>query len=231
MKNITKKVKAVIFDMDGTIIDTDHAWKRITKDSLQQCGVKSVTTEQKQQLKDIAGGGIHYWAASVIDIFDLPMQTDNLVEQVKYHASIRLAQDTPFIEGFENFHGFLKENQIGSSIATNAIAHDFDILKNKMNLGLYFDTHLYCVDHVQGKCKPDPALFLLAAEQLGVQPEDCVVFEDSIYGFEAAKAAGMKCIGIRNPRNFNTEPGLVHKFIENYHEAADALAELAGESH
>ncbi|MBT4595083.1 HAD family phosphatase [bacterium] len=225
-----KKLKAAIFDMDGTIIDTRHAWKQITEDSLQQCGIYSVRDEQKKQLNTIAGGGAHCWAAGVINVFNLDIKIDSLVEHVKYYSSIRLKQSTPFIEGFESFHSVLKRNQISSSVATNAFTHYFDILKNKMNLGHYFDNHLYCVDHVDGKAKPDPAVFLLAAEKLGAQPEECVVFEDTISGFKAAKAAGMKCIGIRNPRNLNTEPGLVHEFIDNYDEAEAALHKLFDEA-
>jgi len=84
---------------------------------------------------------------------------------------------------------------------------------------------MYCVADVNFVPKPDPAIFLHSASQLGVKPEDCVVFEDSIFGFNAAKAAGMKCIGIKNELNLK-HLDKVNDAIENYYQAEDALKKI-----
>jgi beta-phosphoglucomutase len=87
---------------------------------------------------------------------------------------------------------FLKENNI--PIALGSASKNAQPILEKVGLLHYFDT---IVDgNNVTKAKPDPEVFLLAAKQLGVKPEDCVVFEDAVAGVEAANAAKMISIGI-----------------------------------
>ena len=75
--------------------------------------------------------------------------------------------------------------------------------------------------------KPDPALFLHAAEKLNAAPENCVVFEDSIWGFKAANAAHMKCIAIKNNRNQDHHSENTHGAIDSYDEAEAVILTIA----
>ena len=94
-----------------------------------------------------------------------------------------------------------------------------------MDLTQFFGANQYCIAAVGNKAKPNPAIFLHAAKQLNVEPHECVVFEDSIAGFKAAQAAGMKCIAIKNSLNKDSLE-LVDSAIESYHEAEEALKKL-----
>ncbi|MBM3887195.1 HAD family phosphatase, partial [Candidatus Dependentiae bacterium] len=98
-------------------------------------------------------------------------------------------------------------------------------LTESMKFHAIFGEHVYGIADVNYIPKPNPTLFLHVAKKLGVKPEECIVFEDSIYGFQAAKAAGMKCIAIKGPNNHHL---LEHAnaAIDSYHEAIDALKKV-----
>ena len=141
------------------------------------------------------------------------------------NAAEGFAGDLSFIEGFERFHSFVLRHSLRNCIATNTRQEAFDKIIERLKFKGFFGEHLYSIDHVGGRAKPDPSVFLHAAEQLGVDPSECLVFEDSIYGFQAAKAAGMRCVAIKNKRN---KDFLMHVdyAVVDYHEAVELLSKL-----
>jgi len=94
-----------------------------------------------------------------------------------------------------------------------------------MSLYKFFGANLYCIEDVGNKAKPKPDIFLHTAKKLNVTPSECIVFEDSLFGFQAARAAGMKCIAIKNSINQNNLK-LVQQAISSYHEAEAALSKI-----
>ncbi len=224
MKHIKNKVKAVIFDMDGTIINTEQIWKNVTFDFLSKHGFTELDDNALKFLRSFSGIGMTHAAEQLKSYFGITMPLEQIITQKIDLANIHFEQAVDFIEGFELFHNKLTENQIPTSIATNATLSNLEKLSNKMNFSKFFGQNLYCVDHV-GKAKPDPAIFLHAAKMLGADPAECVVFEDSVYGFQAAKAAGMKCIAIKNDLNQNHLID-IHSAIDTYHDAEDALKKI-----
>lgn len=224
MKNIKNKVKAVIFDMDGTIINTEGIWQKVTLNFLSEHGFNELDENAKLFLRSFSGIGMSDAAHELKRYFGLPHSHQDIVNQKTMIANKLFEDAIDFIEGFEQFHNKLRHNEIPTSIATNATLSNLEILIKKMKFDRFFGQNIYCVDHV-GKAKPDPALFLHAADKLNVTPDECVVFEDSLYGFQAAKAAGMKCIAIKN--NINQDHlEHVNDAIESYHDAEDALKKI-----
>lgn len=224
MKDIKNKVKAIIFDMDGTIINTEVIWKQVTLDFLKTHGFEQLDDNALKFLRSFSGIGMIDAAKQLKNYFGLSLPLDQIIHQKTTLANNHFEKSIDFIEGFELFHNKLTTHEIPTSIATNSKLENLEKLAEKMNFSKFFGSNLYCVDHV-GKAKPDPALFLHAAEKLGVNPQECVVFEDSIYGFQAAQAAGMKCIAIKNDLNKGHLEN-VHEAIETYHDAEDALKKL-----
>jgi HAD superfamily hydrolase (TIGR01509 family) len=225
MNEIKNKIKAIIFDMDGTIIDTEKAWRNVTLDVLQKNGFVTLTLEQEEFLGTLSGMGLVNAVIALKKHFNLQQSVEEIAAHKLELANFHLSSNVEFITGFEQFHKRLQDHAIPTSIATNASPENLKHLVKSMNFEKFFGKNIYCIADVQNRAKPDPAVFLHAAKQLGVEPSECIVFEDSLYGFQAAKAAGMKCIAIKNNLNKHLLDQ-VHDAIDSYHEAEKALKQI-----
>jgi beta-phosphoglucomutase-like phosphatase (HAD superfamily) len=227
MENIKEKIKAIIFDMDGTIISTQGIWERVTLDVLSHYGINSITSDQEKLLSTLQGMDLRLASSLLIDEFGLACSIEELFARKAELAKIYLVnQPIEFIEGFEGFHKKIQKYVIPTSIATNADLNSLKFLSQKLKFDQFFGNNMYCPIDVENRTKPDPALFLHAAKQLGAQPNDCVVFEDSWAGFQAAKAAGMRCVAIKNSHNYNYL-NYVDVAIDNYNQAENALITIS----
>lgn len=225
MESIKSKFKAIIFDMDGTIIKTEHIWRNVTKEVLVQRGFDTAKPEKIEFLNSLSGMGMHNAVTALKTRFNLADSVEELIAQKIAIADMMFQEQVEFIEGFEVFHEKLQLHTIPTSIATNATPENLRTLATKLNFEKFFGANMYCTADVAYKAKPDPAVFLHAAQMLGVRPEECIVFEDSLPGFLAAKAAGMKCIAIKNSLNHSLLDK-VHGAIESYHEAEEILKKI-----
>ena len=106
-----------------------------------------------------------------------------------------------FIDGFPEFYKKAAEIPLKMAIATNATIQTMEITDKSLNLSQYFGKHLYTINHVNNIGKPNPAIYLYAAKQLGIDPKQCIAIEDSGHGILAAKTAGMFCIGINTGKD------------------------------
>jgi len=226
MNEIKTKIKAIIFDMDGTIIKTEHIWRKISVQVLmEQCKITKLEECHEDFLKSLSGIGLEVSCTKMKQLFNLSTPIEDIMKR-KIELSETLFDHTiEFINGFEAFHNQLRANTIPTSIATNAHADGLKKHAQAMNFEKFFGKNMYCIADVNFKAKPDPALFLHAAQQLGAKPEECIVFEDSLYGFQAAEAAGMKCIAIKNTLN-QKHLSLVDDAIDDYHQAKKAIKKL-----
>lgn len=226
MNELKHKVKAVIFDMDGTIVKTEHIWGKVVADVLAECGVSVLSDDQKNQLKALSGVGLEYSCRFIKEKFGLQQSPQDLLDRKIALAHEYFDKQLEFIEGFEQFHSKLQQVSIPTSIATNADKLSLNRISNKLQFERFFGKNMYCVADVNNIAKPNPAIFLHSATMLGAKPEECIVFEDSLVGFAAAKAAGMKCIGIKNALNQN-HLDQVHHAIQDYLDAEEAIKKVA----
>ena len=225
MEKITTNIKAIIFDMDGTIIHTKKVWDEVTLAILEQKGITTLSDDDNKFLTTLVGMNLVYSSAALKKRFNIQDSVPDLVQQTALLANQKMADQISFIEGFESFHIKLQKNAIPTGVATNASQANLDFIAQKLNFERFFGSNMYTPAHVNNKAKPDPALFLHTAQQLNVAPSECIVFEDSLYGFTAAREAGMKCIAIKNDQNQHLL-GYVHDAISTYHEAEAALKKL-----
>lgn len=188
-----KERKAVIFDLDGVIVDTARyhyiAWRKMANDlgfdiSLDE-NEKLKGVSRVHSLQQILGWG----GKQVTDSeFDELMDGKNL----HYLELISNLSEEDLLPGIRKILDYLSQNKIPFALGS-ASKNARPILK-----GLKIEELFAAI--VDGtdvtKAKPDPEVFLIAAEKLGVTPSDCVVFEDAVAGIQAAKAAGMLSIGI-----------------------------------
>lgn len=189
-------IKAVVFDLDGVIVDTARyhylAWKRLA----DELGIKFTETDN-ERLKGV----------SRIRSMEILMELGGIT--LSQHEKERLAnkKNAWFVDYVERM--LPEEIYPGvAALITTFKQHGMRIAlasssKNaKTVLQLLHIEHLFEVV-VDGTMvvhsKPDPEIFILAAKRLGVEPKECLVFEDAEAGVEAALAAGMHCIGIGSP--------------------------------
>jgi beta-phosphoglucomutase len=181
----------VIFDMDGTLVDNTpyhfKSWQALYKN--HELGELSLDTYKKE----ISGVPI---ISTLGDLF--PDEDDAglkklLDEKEGYYRQIYAPFLAP-INGLENFLTELKSAGIKMAMASSATMDDINFVLNKIPIRQDFAV---IIDGSRvSKGKPNPQIFLKAAEDLKARPEDCVVFEDSLAGIKAANAAGMKVVGI-----------------------------------
>lgn len=225
MERIKKHIKAIIFDMDGTILKSEHNWGQAVGQfvDLHEHGIS--LEEKNKFIESLSGCGLLKMAFELKKFFKIRKCLNLIADQVKELAQKNLSKGVVFVDGFLPFHNELDSHSVSRGIATNADAGSFKLLIDKFKFDKLFGSHLYCVDNVGGLAKPDPAIFLYAAKQLNAKPEECLVFEDSIFGFQAAKAAGMKCIAIKNEKNSQV-CDMVDDFIDDYFQAKEALIKI-----
>lgn len=228
MKHIKSKIKAVIFDMDGTIIDSEGIWKQVMLDSIEQEGIE-LTNTNIEILKTCFGANLYTVTEKIKREFKLKTPIEALITK-----KIALAEqyfknagesEIQFINGFKKFHNLLIQNSISTSIATNSGITVLQYISTNLKLNDIFGQNIYSAEHVGNKTKPDPAVFLHAANKLNARPDECIIFEDSGAGFMAANAAGIKCIAIKN-ETFKNDLKFADYVIDNYDEAVEAIKKI-----
>lgn len=194
-------IKAIIFDMDGTIIDTEHIWEEATRCLIESKGVAYTPELHAELQKSIRGLAMPKSIYLIKDLAQLEDSAEELMHQKSCIADALYRKGIRFIEGFEEFHSKVKKQNLHSAIATNALDMTVTITNEALDLKRFFGEHIYNISHVNNICKPHPALYLHAARQLGFEPQECIAIEDSAHGITAAQNAGMFCIGINSAGN------------------------------
>jgi beta-phosphoglucomutase len=183
---------AVIFDMDGTMVDNTPYHLKSWQALFKKYNMGELTAET--YYTEISGVPI---MDTVKRLFgnDLDLAQLEAIHQEKeeFYKSLYAPYVAP-INGLENFLIELKDAGIKMAIASSATVGDIDFILDHVPVRDYFDAIIE--GNRVSKSKPNPQIFLKAAADLGMQPENCVVFEDSLAGIKAGNAAGMKVVGI-----------------------------------
>lgn len=181
---------AILFDMDGVIIDSNPFHKIALKEFCKQHGYE--LTDEELRLK-IYGRTNKDWIPNLFG--KLPPE---LVAQYGEEKEAMFRQiyknDIKLVDGLREFLDSLEVSGIPRAIATSAPRSNVDFTLQCTNTGKYFKTILDEAFVTRGK--PDPEIYLKSAAALGFDPGDCVVFEDSLSGVAAGKRAGCKVVGI-----------------------------------
>lgn len=182
--------RAFIFDMDGTLVDNMHVHTEAWAQLLDENGVEM---DRQKFLVATAGKTNREILPTVFgDISD-----ERIAELAKRKESLYREAYLPIRKPVDGLVEFLTEAQklgIKMAVATAASNPNMEFILDGLDLRRFFGAVITATDVTVGK--PDPAMFLLSAKKLGIGPQNCIVFEDALGGFEAAFRAGMKSIGI-----------------------------------
>lgn len=185
-------INAVIFDLDGTLIDSMWIWDKIDEDYLKEKGF-----DIPHNLRvDIAHLSFDETAIYFKTRFSLNDSLDQIKNRWLDMAIGHYSNTIPLKPGAKEFLHKLKSKGIQVAIATsNTHCLIEPVLKNN---GIYDYFHSITTTSEAGKGKEYPDVYLLAAKKLSVNPENCLVFEDILPAVLAAKAAGMRVIGVQD---------------------------------
>ena len=182
--------KAVIFDCDGVVMDSEGMAFDLLADQLAQYG-HSMSLAQMREM--FLGGTMRsFWTAARAMDVALP---DDWVEAQYARMFARLAEGTPLIAGIVAVLDAMDAASIPYAIGSNGPLRKMEITMGQHpGLRERFGGHIYSAQTMNAP-KPAPDVYLHAAAALGVLPAACVVVEDSVSGVRAAVAAGMRCYG------------------------------------
>jgi len=191
---LRNRPQALIFDMDGTLLDTEPLYTIASQKVMEPHGAQ-FTPELKRKCM---GGDSRKSAQLVIDHGDLPMDVDEYLSRREVFLR-ELFLNVPEIPGAGPFITELATSRLAFGLATSSHQHFYELKLNQKPWGRLFH-QVVCGDHPDLKHgKPAPDIFLLCAGLLGVDPGRCIAFEDSPNGVRAARAAEMTVIAINSP--------------------------------
>lgn len=182
--------KAVVFDLDGTLVDSMWMWYEIDVEYLAKFN-HSVPVELQ---KIIEGMSFRETAAYFKQRFGITDSVEQIQDEWLDMARRKYQCETPLKEGAAQFLEHLSGQGIGLAIASSNSRELIEIILKAHGLETVFDVVHTCCDVPKGK--PEPDVYLLAAESLRVDPRDCLVFEDVPMGITAGKRAGMEACAV-----------------------------------
>lgn len=185
-----KNKKAVIFDLDGTLIDSMWMWKQIDIEYLQRFGYD--LPEELQS--EIEGMSFTETAIYFKNRFQLEDTIDVIKAEWNKMAYEKYSTSVPLKEGAKDFLIYLKSQGIKTGIATSNSRELVDVALKNLDIEDYFDSIRTSCEVEKGK--PSPDIYLLVSKDIEVNPMDCLVFEDVIQGIMAGKNAGMTVCAI-----------------------------------
>ena len=189
---INESIKAVIFDLDGTLLDSMWIWKQIDIDYLSKFGLELPPDLQTA----IEGMSFSETAVYIKNRFNIPDSLDKMKSDWNEMAEDFYRHKVKMKDGAEEFLLELKNRGIKTGIATSNSMELLSAALDGIGIRKFFDApHVSCEVN---KGKPAPDIYLLVAEDLSVPPENCLVFEDITQGIEAGHAAGMKVCGVQD---------------------------------
>lgn len=204
-------MKAVIFDMDGVLVDSQPYHFKADIDTMAEYGVikdqkfyesfaGTLTADRMRTLKEMFG-------------LDVPVE-EMTIKRENMILDIMGKEDIKPVSGIPEFLRSIKEKGLTTAVASSSDYKLINLILDRLKIAKYFDSVTSGSDVKRGK--PSPDVFLLAAERIGIEPSECLVVEDSENGVKAAKAAGMKALGYINPTSGKQDLSLADFITDDF---------------
>jgi mannitol-1-/sugar-/sorbitol-6-/2-deoxyglucose-6-phosphatase len=193
-------LKAVIFDMDGVLIESEHLWRRAMMIGFKEFGMTLTEDDCRKTMGLRIGEVIESWMTH----FKISHISSKEIENRIIELLLELIEESgSFIQGIPALLAFCREKKLKIGLATSSSVLLMNAVLKKLDLQNELDATLSAEYMKYGK--PHPEVFLVCAEKLNVIPQQCLVIEDSLNGVIAARAAQMKVIAVPDDEHRDLE--------------------------
>lgn len=215
------KIKAIIFDMDGVIFDTEMVYLKVWSKIFEKYGYKMT----KEIYISVLGTGRENVKKVFVNNYGSNLPIDDMYKEKDENLAKEIEKGVALKAGAYEILKYLKENDFKIALATSAISkRAFKQLK-QANIYRFFDA-VVCRDEVE-KTKPNPDIFLKAADKLNVNKSECIVIEDSSAGIKAAFNAGMIPIHVIDLKDADSDIlEMAYKSFNNLNDVKNELINL-----
>jgi beta-phosphoglucomutase len=203
-------LKAVIFDMDGVICHTNPFHSKAFQIFFNKRNLNPTEEEYQEHMYGKNNGYIlsHFLGRKIegAELLELEEEKESLFREI-YKTEVNP------IQGFMEFFQELKQDLLPTAVATSAPWANLELIINTLGLSEKMESKLASED--VSKHKPHPEVYIKSAFNLGVDPQNCLVFEDSYSGATAGLNAGMKVVGVLSSHQKEELPDC-HHYIKDY---------------
>lgn len=222
MQDMLQDIQAVIFDLDGTLVDSMWVWTAVDEEYFRWHGMEVPEGMQER----ISGMSFSETADYIKHTYQIPDTIEEMKAAWNRLAEEKYKEEVPLKPGVLDFLKHLRKRGIKTGVATSNSKHLVELSLEARGIRSMMDSvHTACeVEHG----KPAPDIYLLVAEDLEVQPEHCLVFEDIVEGIQAGKNAGMRTCAVADAASADTwteKQQLANYAIEDYCELCRRIEE------
>ena len=213
LKELVDNSKAIIFDLDGTLIDSMNVWSDIDKEFFK---MHDLPFEEDYQ-KEIGHKGLKEIAAYTKSRYKLKESEDEIISIWLDMAKEAYAYKIPLKEGVKSFLEYLQSKNIKMGIATSNSLELTELVLKHHDIYKYFSKVVTVNELKTNKGSPD--IYLHISDSFGLVPNECIVFEDLLTGIKTAKKAGYKVVGVKEKSSLDKEKEIreiADLYISNY---------------
>lgn len=213
-------IKAVIFDMDGVLVDSEPVYQEATINVLNSLNIKAT----KDDLLKLAGGSSLHFNKFIQDVSKGSISCEDFNKICdQYYLDNPVKYKEIMFPHVRETLDYLKDKGYILALASSSKEYEIENVLKRCDLKDYFK--LIVSGEVFKESKPNPEIYLTCIKKLNLEAKECVAIEDSEYGIEAAKKAGLICIAKRDDR-FNYDQSKADYFIDDHDEIKDILESL-----
>lgn len=204
-------VEGILFDMDGVLVDSEPLHLEVEEAIFEELGIN---ISKEEHFSYVGMAPLEVWT-TIRRRYDLEIPAKRLfqLEQERKFALFQ-KREVSLVEGVLPLLQQLHEKGYPIALASSSPRRIIELFVEKTGVGDFF-RFLISAEEVE-RGKPAPDIFLAAAERLGCSASDCLVIEDSANGVQAAKAAGMYCIGFQNPNSGYQDLSVADRVVESF---------------
>ncbi len=194
------KKSAVIFDIDGLLINSEPLWNKAATEIFRQYGIQL----NQQQYATTTGLRSKEFVAFWLNQFNVPQSQNEIAEKKVIDLALSLIdKEATLMPGVENVFDFFLQKDFKMGLASSSPMELIEWVKDKLGIRKYI--HASCSAQHLPYAKPHPQVYIDCAAAMHTNPLACICFEDSYYGMIAAKAARMTCVVVPSAENIKSE--------------------------